>query len=288
MGRGRLRPATGAATELLTGAPAGVAAFRAGRCAWGVQFHPEVGGGQLDGWYADYGAWLGEAGVSERDARAADDLHLPAQSELAERLFGAFAWSGAITRKSQHRVDPLRIDQVTAHPPPRHVSTICVAASASDAARCRNAVMSPNVEYLGSIKQDVGMTTGAKVVGDRMFVTSGKNISIYDISDPASPKALGAMKANVAWENEEVPTNGKVLAVASDFYSVGVPECVAALAADGCVQLFDVRDPADIKPVGTSRSPTTRPSASSTASTSTAAPARSSTPAGSSTAPRRR
>ena len=61
-----------------------------------------------------------------------------------------------------------------------------------------------------------------------MFVTSGKNISIYDISDPASPQALGAMEANVAWENEEVPTNGKVLAVASDFYSVGVPECVAA------------------------------------------------------------
>ena len=84
-----------------------------------------------------------------------------------------------------------------------------------------------------------------------MFVTSGKNISIYDISDPATPKPLGGMKANVAWENEEVPTNGKVLAVASDFYSVGVPECVAALAADGCVQFFDVRDPANIKQVGT-------------------------------------
>ncbi len=53
-----------------------------------------------------------------------------------------------------------------------------------------------------------------------MFVTSGKNISIYDISDPASPKSLGGMKANIAWENEEVPTNGEVLAVASDFYSV--------------------------------------------------------------------
>jgi hypothetical protein len=111
--------------------------------------------------------------------------------------------------------------------------------------------MSDNVEYLGSIQQDVGQTTGAKIVGDQMFVTSGKNISIYDISDPASPQPLGTMKANVAWENEEVPTNGKVLAVASDFYSVGVPECVAALAATGCVQLFDVRDPSDIKQVGT-------------------------------------
>jgi hypothetical protein len=114
-----------------------------------------------------------------------------------------------------------------------------------------DAVMSANVEYLGSIKQDLGLTTGAKVVGRRMFVTSGKNISIYDISHPAHPRNLGGMRANVAWENEEVPTNGKVLAVASDFYSVGVPECVAAGAATGCVQLFDVRDPAHIRQVGT-------------------------------------
>jgi hypothetical protein len=41
-----------------------------------------------------------------------------------------------------------------------------------------DAVMSSNVEYLGSLKQDVGLTTGAKVVGDRLFVTSGKNISV--------------------------------------------------------------------------------------------------------------
>jgi len=114
-----------------------------------------------------------------------------------------------------------------------------------------DAVMSRNVEYLGSIKQDLGLTTGAKVVGKRLFVTSGKNISIYDISNPAAPKDLGGMKVNVAWENEEVPTNGKVLAVASDFYSVGVPECVAAMAPTGCIQFFDVRDPANIKQVGT-------------------------------------
>jgi hypothetical protein len=129
-------------------------------------------------------------------------------------------------------------------------SLLCLAGSAS-AAQLPDAVMSDNVEYLGSIQQDVGLTTGTKIVGDRMFVTSGKNISIYDISDPASPKPLGGMKVNIAWENEEVPTDGKVLAVASDFYSVGVPECVAAMAATGCVQFFDVRDPANIKQVGT-------------------------------------
>ncbi|MBI5106586.1 MAG: hypothetical protein HZB46_16645 [Solirubrobacterales bacterium] len=133
---------------------------------------------------------------------------------------------------------------------PLLLSLLCAALPASASAAPPDAVMSGNVEYLGSIQQDVGLTTGAKVVGDRMFVTSGKNISIYDISNPASPKALGGMQANVAWENEEVPTNGKVLAVASDFYSV-VPECVAAMAPDGCVQFFDVRDPSNIKQVGT-------------------------------------
>jgi hypothetical protein len=110
-------------------------------------------------------------------------------------------------------------------------------------------VSSDNVEYLGSIKQDFGMTAGARVVGDRLFVTSGKNITIYDISTPESPQTLGSLKVNVAWENEEVPTNGKVLAVASDFYSA-MPSCAAALAVKGCVQFFDVRDPANIQEVG--------------------------------------
>ena len=129
------------------------------------------------------------------------------------------------------------------------LALLCAAAPAS-AVTLPDAVMSDNVEYLGSIQEDVGLTTGAKVIGERMFVTSGKNLSIYDISDPARPEPLGGMTVNVAWENEEVPTNAKVLAVASDFYSVGVPECVAAGAVTGCVQLFDVRDPANIKQVG--------------------------------------
>jgi hypothetical protein len=130
-------------------------------------------------------------------------------------------------------------------------AALALAATASAATKRPDAVMSPNVEYLGSIQRDVGLTAGAKVVGNRLFVTSGKNISIYDITDPAKPVALGSMTVNVAWENEEVPTNGKVLAVASDFYSVGDSDCVAAMAPDGCVQFFDVRDPANIKKVGT-------------------------------------
>jgi GMP synthase (glutamine-hydrolysing) len=72
--------------------PAGTAeAFRFGDCAWGVQFHPEVDPAGLDGWYRSGLAELGEAGLTEESARAADTLNLPGQRALAAALFGGFA-----------------------------------------------------------------------------------------------------------------------------------------------------------------------------------------------------
>ena len=118
--------------------------------------------------------------------------------------------------------------------------------------------MSKNVEFLGSIKQDVGLTTGAKVVPgdaaagipDRLFVTSGKNFTIYDISDPAHPKTMGTINHSIAWEGEEVPTNGKILVISTDYYSADNAACVQALAPDGCVQIYDVSDSSNIKLLG--------------------------------------
>ncbi len=119
-----------------------------------------------------------------------------------------------------------------------------------------DAFMSPNVSYLGSIKQDFGLTTGAKVipstgpgVPDKLFVTSAKNITIYDISDPAKPRTMGTMNLNLTWEGEEVPTDGRILVAASDFYAL-MPACASQMAVTGCVELFDVRDPANVKQVG--------------------------------------
>jgi GMP synthase (glutamine-hydrolysing) len=79
------------AVELLGPRREGVEAFRFGTSAWGVQFHPEVDAPTLERWYATYGGWLAEAGVSEEEARAQDRVHLPAQEAQAEGLFGAFA-----------------------------------------------------------------------------------------------------------------------------------------------------------------------------------------------------
>ena len=38
-------------------------------------------------------------------------------------------------------------------------------------------VTSPNVQYLGSLKADIGQTTGARIVGKKLYVTSAKNLA---------------------------------------------------------------------------------------------------------------
>ena len=79
------------AVELLGPRVEGIEAFRAGTSAYGLQFHPEVDSTVLERWYVDYASWLAEAGVAERDARAADAVHQRAQADIAHRLFTAFA-----------------------------------------------------------------------------------------------------------------------------------------------------------------------------------------------------
>jgi GMP synthase-like glutamine amidotransferase len=79
------------AVELLRRPGDTVEAFRAGPCAWGVQFHAEVDDVAVEGWYRDWGYALAAAGLAEEAARAADAVHLPAQRALSEALFGGFA-----------------------------------------------------------------------------------------------------------------------------------------------------------------------------------------------------
>jgi GMP synthase (glutamine-hydrolysing) len=77
------------ATELLERGGLGCAAFRAGS-AWGIQFHADVDGPTLDGWYDRYGDWVTGAGIELAAAQAADAEHLPGQAQTAEAIFGGF------------------------------------------------------------------------------------------------------------------------------------------------------------------------------------------------------
>src|SRR3954452_855884 len=74
-------------------------------------------------------------------------------------------------------------------------------------------VASDNVQYVTSDRLP-GDGVGARVVGKYLYVTTTKGLSIYDIQkDPAHPQKIGFETMDVEFENEEVPTNGKVLGI---------------------------------------------------------------------------
>jgi hypothetical protein len=79
---------------------------------------------------------------------------------------------------------------------------------------------SENVEYVAFVPFEVGTATGARVIEDYLYVTSWKDFSIYNVSDPENPtlesKTLFAQDSadqgtGFRFENEDVATNGRIL-----------------------------------------------------------------------------
>src|SRR3712207_3595968 len=77
-----------------------------------------------------------------------------------------------------------------------------------------------NVEFVQFVPFEGGTTTGARVIGKYLYVTSWKSFSIYDISDPMNPQLSSQtpFPSDAAqqgdpfrFENEDVATNGKIL-----------------------------------------------------------------------------
>ncbi len=91
------------AVELLRPVSAGAEGFRAGRAAWGIQFHPEVDGEILDRWYVEWPEEAPGAGRTLEEARAADARWLDGQARVAEALFGGFARVVAAARAPSRR-----------------------------------------------------------------------------------------------------------------------------------------------------------------------------------------
>ncbi len=115
---------------------------------------------------------------------------------------------------------------------------------------------SDNVEYEGFIPFEKGggqpiatnpstplnpeilTATGANIRGDYMYLTSWKNISIYDISEPLNPKLTAIEPVGFQFENENVATNGKIL-----LFSEQLP--------DDELHVYDVSDKTDIEEIAT-------------------------------------
>jgi hypothetical protein len=110
---------------------------------------------------------------------------------------------------------------------------------------------SKNVEYIGFLPfeegsgepvpgqpQETVSATGANIRGDYMYLTSWKNISIYDISKPLKPKLTAFLPIGFMFENENVATNGKIL-----LFSESLPHDV--------LHVYDVSDKTKIKEIAT-------------------------------------
>ncbi|MDQ3941286.1 MAG: hypothetical protein M3238_08050 [Actinomycetota bacterium] len=75
---------------------------------------------------------------------------------------------------------------------------------------------SDNVEYVGYVPLE-NDTSGARLVGKFLYITTSRSLTIYDLSDPVSPKRLGTavLPQDPYFAEEDVDTNGKILLIGS-------------------------------------------------------------------------
>ena len=103
---------------------------------------------------------------------------------------------------------------------------------------------SDNVTFHKNIREAAD-GVGGRIVGDKLYVTTTKDLQIYDISNPTNPVRQGLTTVDVEFENEQVPTDGKILGISGQTSSVTTQAlpCTADFEASrGCLLLFDVRD----------------------------------------------
>jgi LVIVD repeat len=70
---------------------------------------------------------------------------------------------------------------------------------------------SDKVEWVSFVPFDQSTSTGVSFWKKYMFLTSWKNISIYDVSNPTAPTLEGYAPVGFQFENEDVASNGKIM-----------------------------------------------------------------------------
>lgn len=73
---------------------------------------------------------------------------------------------------------------------------------------------SDNVTYVSTVPFETGAAlTGARLVGDHLYVAGARSFSIYDVSDPLAPVLRSVTPTGPNFPNEDVDTNGSILLV---------------------------------------------------------------------------
>ena len=122
------------------------------------------------------------------------------------------------------------------------LSGLSVASLGSAAAQTptQGGFTSDGVEYVNFVPFDQSTSTGMTIKGKYMYLTSWKNISIYDISDPTNPQPTDQLQVGFMFENEDV-------AVSPDqtflLFSESLP--------DDVLRIYDVEDKTNISELAT-------------------------------------
>ena len=80
---------------------------------------------------------------------------------------------------------------------------------------------SDNVEWVTHVPFDVATATGATIIGKYMYVTSWRNFSIYDLSDPLAPEQVADVPLGFMMENEDVDSNGEIMLFSEQNFVAG-------------------------------------------------------------------
>ncbi len=91
------------------------------------------------------------------------------------------------------------------------VAALLLAGAPAGAGPTAGGYSSDNVEWIDYVPFDLGTASGAKIIGKHMYVTSWRNFSIYDVSDPLSPALLTTVPFGFYFENEDVDGNNKIM-----------------------------------------------------------------------------
>jgi hypothetical protein len=84
------------------------------------------------------------------------------------------------------------------------------------AAPTAGGLASDNVTYVSTVPFEAGAAlTGARIVGDYLYVAGARSFSIYDITDPVAPAFVSVTPTGPKFPNEDVDTNGKILLISS-------------------------------------------------------------------------
>lgn len=96
---------------------------------------------------------------------------------------------------------------------------------------------SPTVEFVRHVPIDAQSAIASQRLGQYLYLTGTRAISIYDLADPLDPELVSHFPLGYQWQNEDVSTNGKIMLVSE------------SLPGD-ILHVWDVRDPKQPREIG--------------------------------------